>query len=327
MINPAGYKILKIGKSPSNDVYRIFYNDPTVSNIHCEIFIDDEGNKFLTDLNSTNGTFVNGNKIKNSVKLEKHDILKLGNTIFNWQAYPYDSDSRLDSFSHSSNVNQSSGNLISDKSDYKYEKNNKVSRNKYLWFLLVLIPIIFFISNNESNTDPNEDVTSVESTEPIDNPTIIDEIIVPISLPSPRPVNGFSPYNNYYGSGIYHNSTDNTIKVTAPLSKDIVIMFKDIYSNRMIRNEYIRAGNIFSLTGIPFGTYKFFYIYGDDWSAEADFKGGLAKGNFLKDKGVSKSDKFFDVEFEDGYYGTYSLTLQLLSNGNLKTVEGSESDL
>jgi len=42
---------------------------------------------------------------------------------------------------------------------------------------------------------------------------------------------------------------------------------------------------------------------------------------------VSKSDKFFDVEFEDGYYGTYSLTLQLLSNGNLKTVEGSESDL
>ena len=151
MINPAGYKILKIGKSPSNDVYRIFYSDPTVSNIHCEIFIDDEGNKFLTDLNSTNGTFVNGNKIKNSVKLEKHDILKLGNTILNWQAYPYDSDSRLDSFSHSSNVNQSSGNLISDKSDYKYEKNNKVSRKKYLWFLLVLIPIIFIISNNESN--------------------------------------------------------------------------------------------------------------------------------------------------------------------------------
>ena len=104
-------------------------------------------------------------------------------------------------------------------------------------------------------------------------------------------------------------------------------MFKDIYSNRMIRNEYIRAGNIFSLTGIPFGTYKFFYIYGDDWAADADFKGGLAKGNFLKYKGVGKSDKFYDVEFENGYYGTYSLTLQLLSNGNLNTVEGSESDL
>ena len=322
MINPVGYKILKIGKSSSNDVYSIFYNDPTVSKIHCEIFIDDSGNKFLTDLNSTNGTFVNGNKINSSVRLEKNDILKLGNTIFNWQAYPYDSDSKIGSFTHDSNANKPSGNLIND-TDYKYERNNLVSRNKYLWLLLILIPIIFIISNNDSN----EKITSVESTEPIDNPTIIDENIVPISFPTPRPVNGFSPYNNYYGSGIYHNSTDNTIKVTAPLSKDIVIMFKDIYSNRMIRNEYIRAGNIFSLTGIPFGKYKFFYIYGDDWSAEADFKGGLAKGNFLKDKGVSKSDKFFDVEFEDGYYGTYSLTLQLLSNGNLNTVEGSESDL
>ena len=325
------YQILKIGKSPSNNVFKIFNNDPTVSNIHCEIFIDENGNKFLTDLDSTNGTFVNGNKITNSVKLEKHDILKLGNTIFNWQAYPYDSDSKIDSFTHDSNANQSSSNLINKDSDYMYQKNDLVNRNKYLWFLLVLIPIIFIISNNESNNesnnDPNEEVTSVESTTPKDNTTILDEIIVPISLPTPRPVNGFSPYNSYYGSGIYNNSTDNTIKVTAPLSKDIVIMFKDIYSNRMIRNEYIRAGNIFSLTGIPFGTYKFFYIYGDDWSAEADFKGGLAKGNFLKDKGVSKSDKFFDVEFEDGYYGTYSLTLQLLSNGNLNTVEGSESDL
>ena len=84
---------------------------------------------------------------------------------------------------------------------------------------------------------------------------------------------------------------------------------------------------MFSLTGVPYGNYKFFYIYGDDWSANADFKRGLAKGNFLKNKGVGKSDKFFDVEFENGFYGTYSLTLQLMSNGNLITVEGSEDDL
>ena len=142
-----------------------------------------------------------------------------------------------------------------------------------------------------------------------------------------RPVSGFSPYNSYYGKGIYNNSTDNTIEVTAPLNKDIVIMFKNIYSGRMVRNEYIRANTKFSLTGIPYGKYKFFYLYGDDWSSNANFKGGVAKGNFLKDKGVGKSDKYFDCEFEDGYYGTYSLKLQLYTNGNLSTVEGSESDL
>jgi hypothetical protein len=142
-----------------------------------------------------------------------------------------------------------------------------------------------------------------------------------------RPVSGFSPYDSYYGKGIYNNATDNTIEVTAPLKKDIVIMFKDIYSGRMVRNEYIRANTKFSLTGIPYGNYKFFYLYGDDWSSNANFKGGVAKGSFLKDKGVGKSDKFFDVEFERGYTGTYSLKLQLYTNGNLSTVEGSESDL
>ena len=142
-----------------------------------------------------------------------------------------------------------------------------------------------------------------------------------------RPESGFSPYNSYYGKGIYNNSTDNTIEVTAPLNKDIVIMFKNIYSGRMVRNEYIRANTKFSLTGIPYGKYKFFYLYGDDWSSNANFKGGVAKGNFLKDKGVGKSDKYFDCEFEDGYYATYSLKLQLYTNGNLSTVEGSENDL
>jgi len=42
---------------------------------------------------------------------------------------------------------------------------------------------------------------------------------------------------------------------------------------------------------------------------------------------VRKSDKFYDVEFENGYYGTYSLKLQLYTNGNFSTVEGSENDL
>jgi hypothetical protein len=176
-------------------------------------------------------------------------------------------------------------------------------------------------SSNESNTDfdPN-DYEKSNSTPSVENNNSG-------YYPTARPVSGFSPYNSYYGKGIYNNYTDNTIEVTAPLKKDIVIMFKDIYSGRMVRNEYIRANTMFSLTGIPYGKYKFFYLYGDDWSANANFKGGRAKGNFLKDKGVGKSDKTFDCEFEDGYYGTYSLKLQLYTNGNLNTVEGSENDL
>lgn len=145
--------------------------------------------------------------------------------------------------------------------------------------------------------------------------------------PTIRPESGFSPYNDYYGKGIYNNKTDNSIKVTAPKNSDIVFLVKNIHSGRTIRNEYIRSNTDFLLTGLPYGKYKFYYLYGKDWSSKADFKGGLAKGNFLRDKGVSKSDDTFDFDFQEGYYGTYELTLQLLSNGNLKTERSSENEL
>ena len=189
--------------------------------------------------------------------------------------------------------------------------------------LKIIAVIVVFIILSKCNSSNNSTIDR----EPITNSKVSVDTNDKDVYIFERPVSGFSPYNSYYGKGIYNNSTDNTIEVTAPLKKDIVIMFKDIYSGRMVRNEYIRANTKFSLTGIPYGNYKFFYLYGDDWSSNANFKGGVAKGNFLKDKGVGKSDKYFDCEFEDGYYGTYSLKLQLYTNGNLSTVEGSESDL
>ena len=66
------------GKSPSNDIYREFQKS-TVSREHCEIFIDDDNIIFLTDLNSTNGTFVNGTKI-NTQLCKKLDIVRAGNS-------------------------------------------------------------------------------------------------------------------------------------------------------------------------------------------------------------------------------------------------------
>ena len=193
--------------------------------------------------------------------------------------------------------------------------------NKHIIKIVGLI-IVFIIlnkcnSSNTSSTDNDPLSISKVSVDTNDKDIYVFE----------RPVNGFSPYNNYYGKGVYHNNTDNNIKVTAPTNKDIVILIEDIYSKRKIRNEYIRANTVFLLTGIPYGTYKFYYLHGENWSSNANFKGGLAKGNFLKEKGVGKSDKIFDVEFEVGYTGTYSLKLQLVSNGNLNTITGSESEL
>tara|TARA_B100000925_G_scaffold174317_2_gene131333 strand:+ start:2298 stop:3239 length:942 start_codon:yes stop_codon:yes gene_type:complete len=312
-------KIIKIGKSKSNDIHNDFVNDATVSRVHCQIFIDDDGNIFLTDLNSTNGTFVNGNKIHGSVQLSKYDIVRAGNSLVRWKEHLMNYEKKDES---------------KDEQNFETDKPNQPISKNYFWILLILIIIISLIQIGYNKIDQksinyednrNEKSTNVDNEE--SNENYIPPIKTPIIYPTSRPSNGYSPYDSYYGKGIYNNSTDNTIKVTAPLSQDIVIMIKDIYSSKTIRNEYIRAGTTFSLTGIPYGTYKFIYLYGNDWSANANFKSGSTKGNFLTNKGVGKSNKFYDVDFKVGYYGTYSLTLQLLSNGNLTTVEGTEDDL
>ena len=67
--------LLKIGRDSEND---IVINEASVSGKHAELFKDDEGRVFLTDLNSKNGTFINGKRIKDSVIISKGDDLALG---------------------------------------------------------------------------------------------------------------------------------------------------------------------------------------------------------------------------------------------------------
>ena len=74
-----------IGKSPKSD-YQVS-GDKTVSRVHAKIFVNEDGDVFISDLNSTNGTFVNGSKIPKGggVKLNEYDFLKVGNTLVPWQ--------------------------------------------------------------------------------------------------------------------------------------------------------------------------------------------------------------------------------------------------
>jgi hypothetical protein len=69
------FKIVKVGRAKDND---IVLSHASVSRYHCELFYDGQGNVFLTDKNSANGTFVNGRKISGSVQLLANDIVKPG---------------------------------------------------------------------------------------------------------------------------------------------------------------------------------------------------------------------------------------------------------
>ena len=77
-------KILTIGRHESNE---IVVDDAKVSRNHLQIIQDDDNNFTLVDLNSTNGTFVNGQKVTGEVPLQPNDTIRVGNTPVVWQEY------------------------------------------------------------------------------------------------------------------------------------------------------------------------------------------------------------------------------------------------
>ncbi len=80
-----GYLLIKAGRGTENDVV---IPDHSVSLEHLEIFVDVEGNVFLTDMDSEHGTKVNGVRISDSVELNSSDVVTIGNDIvFEWKKY------------------------------------------------------------------------------------------------------------------------------------------------------------------------------------------------------------------------------------------------
>ena len=135
-------RIIKIGKASSNDI--VINEDTTVSRVHMQMFIDDEANVFVTDLNSMNGTFVNGIKITESVKLNNYDILRIGNSLVNWKEYLLDDVDAQDAYK--TIVDENKQNLLDSLDDINdlyngeeqntNEANRRKKKKKYIWYAI-----------------------------------------------------------------------------------------------------------------------------------------------------------------------------------------------
>jgi len=68
---------LIIGRS-ENQCGLSLTDDPEVSRKHCELFIGENGKPIILDLDSSNGTFVNGVRIQSNYPLEINDIITIG---------------------------------------------------------------------------------------------------------------------------------------------------------------------------------------------------------------------------------------------------------
>lgn len=89
------YEITKdvtyIGRDPSCD---IFFPDRKMSRLHCTISLGNDGEYTLRDLESRNGTYVNGVLIK-SVNLKNNDSTEIGDTELLFETAPQDNDSSI----------------------------------------------------------------------------------------------------------------------------------------------------------------------------------------------------------------------------------------
>ena len=77
-------KVITVGRSSQCD--ETITGDSQVSRFHAQI-INENGEYTIIDTGSTNGTFVNGQRIAGRQKLNPRDVVRIGNTTIPWLIY------------------------------------------------------------------------------------------------------------------------------------------------------------------------------------------------------------------------------------------------
>ena len=71
--------VLQIGSGKDND---LMLNDPTISKKHCILLRNEHNSYSILDLDSKNGSFVNGVSVIKELELQNGDQIRLGNLEF-----------------------------------------------------------------------------------------------------------------------------------------------------------------------------------------------------------------------------------------------------
>ena len=120
-------EINKIGRNPLTNI--IVLNHQSISKDHALIEFSSNGSVSISDLNSSNGTFVNGEKIPSNLKynLNQGDIIRFGKdpTIFTFNNLPFDINNSNNNFYNNNNSNFNNYN-------YNQKNNNNVSQRNNL---------------------------------------------------------------------------------------------------------------------------------------------------------------------------------------------------
>ncbi len=189
-----------------------------------------------------------------------------------------------------------------------------MSRNAIIAISAIVLIYSIYI-NSDSNSESNNTRETVTEREREPEKPVIDYY--------PQPENLFSPYDDFFGKGVYDNSSNNIIGVKNSNETDAVVLLVDAYSNKKIRNEYIRKGEYVRMTGVPNGTYYLQWSSGNNWSPVINV--GNLIGGFQTDQSFSKTQNRND--WMEAYGNVeWTITLYSVSGGDVETqgIDASE---
>jgi len=205
-------QLIKIGRSEQND---IVIDDSSVSRFHLELFQDDEGNVFITDLGSSNGTTVNGSRLKESKILKPNDIVKLGTASpLPWQKYFRDSPVIVDEPVVTNEVNET----------VQSDSNNWVLKGA-IGALIAIVIIFGFLYSDSFLADDDKSITDGSSK---DNTVTIELDKSTVKNPSkrkiPRPTPNIITYDySCMGNDALNEVSDLEVEVIEALDFNVTI--------------------------------------------------------------------------------------------------------
>ena len=201
---------------------------------------------------------------------------------------------------------------------------------KIIIFSIVLVFSYFLKQENEeTNVTPenNSPITNntKPKTKPIEKytpPKVDFEPIEPITSYS-TPQNGFSPYDFYLGKGVYNNNSGNIFVIKNSNKSDAVVLLVNTYGGKKVRNEFIRKGTDFSMTGVPNGTYYLQWFSGNDWSPNLKIGGFV--GGFQTNQSFTKTRDMSDWMKVSGY-DKWTVTLYTVEGGDVASEDINPED-
>ena len=216
----------------------------------------------------------------------------------------------------------------------------KAANTARLWVVLIIVGIIIVIalissitdscknnnyseSNKYSNKTNTKTKTNTENkkystnnkntnnTEKNKNQYLEKEIV--------RLKTGATPYNNYFGKGVYNRNYSNQLTVSNESGRDAVVCLVSMRNDKTIRNVYIRKNKKYKMKNIPNGKYYLNVFFGNDWDKNKYINDGKVKGAFTLQTSFAKfddSDNIMEmIQYKKGrriYYSIHTMKLYVI---------------